>query len=108
MFWTTDDETLSTQATENQKNQDAPGASGSAGGGGSIKNLSTTVKSDKFKMPKLTKAKKSDFAKPNSSGTDFLPPKPKKSSYTFKKLLLRLQFLNILIQNAISELRLML
>ncbi len=38
----------------------------------------------------------------------FLLPKPKKPSYTYKRLLPRLRFLIILIQNAISKLRQML
>ncbi len=38
----------------------------------------------------------------------FLPLKPKKPSYTYKRLLLRLQFLGILIQNIICKLKLML
>ncbi len=72
----TGDETQSTQA----ENHDAPGAAGGAGGGGgggSFENLSTAVKSAKFKKPKLTKSKKSDLAKANS-GTDFLTPEAKK------------------------------
>ncbi len=81
MFRTTNestgDETQSTQA----ENQDALGAAVRAGGGGvggRFENLSTAVKSAKFKKPKLTKYKKSDLVKANS-GTDFLTPKVKKA-----------------------------
>ena len=80
-------------------NQDIPhsasgyGATGSKAGE-SIKNLSTTAKLAKSKKPNLTKPKESDFA---FSGTDFLSSKAKKPSYTYEKLLLKLQFFSILI-----------
>ncbi len=79
MLRTTDDETLSIQATENEKNQDAlasGGAGGGAGSGGSIKNLSTATKSAKSKKP--------NFAKANS-GTDFLTPRAKKAFIHLQK-----------------------
>ncbi len=70
MLQTTDDETLSIQATGNEKNQDVPtsagagrDASSNAEGGRSIKNLWIDAK--------LAKSKKPNFAKTNS-GTDFL------------------------------------
>ncbi len=73
MLQTTDNETLSIQATGNKKNQDVSasgGAGGSVGGGESIKNLST--------IAKLAMSKKPNFAKANS-GTDFLTLKAKET-----------------------------
>ncbi len=76
-----------TQSTHTE-NQDVPGAADETDGGKvgrSIKILSTAAKSAKSKKPKLTKPKKSDlvktqnFAKANSSGTDFLTPKARKA-----------------------------
>ncbi len=85
IFRTTDDEILSTQATENKKNQDVPSGDTGAGDSGNIKNLLTTTKSAKSKKPKLTITKKSDFAKANSFGTDFLTPEAKKTFIHLQK-----------------------
>ncbi len=107
MLWTInesiEDEIQSTQA----ENQDAPDTTGGVDDGKvgrNIKNLSTTAKSAKSKKPKLTKPKKSDLIKAKNlqrstlSEWIFLLPKLKKPSYTYKRPLLRLQFLGILIQ----------
>ncbi len=109
----TNNKTLSTKAIEKKKNKDiSSNTTGTNSGriGRSIKNLSTIAnlakskKSDltKSKKPKLTKSKKSDlpkanFTKLNSFEIDFLTPEAKKPSYTYKRLLPRLQFLGILI-----------
>ncbi len=78
----TGDDAQSMQAEK----QDVPGGTGGASGttdgggvGGSIKNLSTVANSAKFKKSKLTKTKKSDLPRANSSGTDFLTFKAKKA-----------------------------
>ena len=63
-------DTQRTQA-KNQDILDIIGGASSVRVGRSIKNLSITVK--------LTKPKKSDSAKNNSSRTDFLTPKAKKA-----------------------------
>ena len=67
MLQTIDKEALNTQATKNKKNQNASANTGSADSGDinrNIKNLSFVVKLTKFKKP--------NFAKSNSSGTEFL------------------------------------
>ncbi len=83
MLRTTNDKTLSTQATENKKNQDTPTSVDSGGVDRNFENLSTASKSAKSKKSKLTKSKKSDLPKVNfakvNSGTDFIPPKAKKA-----------------------------
>ncbi len=79
----TGDEIQSTQA----KNQDATGATSRTrigGVGGSFENLSTAIKSDKSKKPKLTKSKKSDLPKANS-GTDFLTSGAKEAFIHLRK-----------------------
>ncbi len=91
MLWTTNDEALSTQATENKKNQDASASTGGGGVGGNFENLSTIAKSAKSKKSKSTKSKKSDlpkasFAKINSSGTDFLTPEANKAFIHLQKV----------------------
>lgn len=70
---------LSPKASENKKNQNSlnsvsgAGSSGASSGGvgRDIENLSNIVKLAKFKKSDLVKAKKLDFAKAYSSGTDF-------------------------------------
>ena len=107
-------ESIGDNSQSNQaENQDVAGSVGGTSGsrigsrvGGSIKNLSTTAKS--AKKPKSTKLKKSDSTKVKSSKRDFLTPRAKRSSYIYKKLLPKLQFLSILIQSVIFGLRLIL
>lgn len=87
MVQTTDDGTVSTQATKSKKNEDSLAGGGGVDRGGldgSIENLSTAIILAKFKRPKLTKTKKSDFAKANF-GTDFLTPKAKKAFIHLQK-----------------------
>ncbi len=78
---------LGVQTSRHKENQDAIADAGSASNGKisrSIKNLSTVAKLAKSKKLKLTKPKKSDlikaqnFAKANSSRTDFLTSEAKK------------------------------
>ncbi len=82
------------QASQHEKNQDTTINASNTNGAeadGSIKNLSTVVKLVKSKKPKLTKPKKSDlvkvqnFAKTNSSGTDFLTFEAKKAFIQLQK-----------------------
>ena len=71
---TTDNKGLNTQTTENKKNLEVQSSTTGAGRsrvGRSFENLSTTTKSAKSKKPKLTKSKKLDLVKANSSGMDF-------------------------------------
>ncbi len=66
MLQTTNDDVLSTQATENKKNPDIPSGiarTDSDGISGSIENPLTVVKSVKSKKLKLTQTKKSDLVK---------------------------------------------
>ncbi len=82
MLQTTGNNNLDIQADQNEKNQDAlnnAGGTSDAGGGGSIKNLATAAKSVKSKKPKLTKTKKSDFARANYSEMDFFISEAKKT-----------------------------
>ncbi len=51
--------------------------------------LSTTTKSARSKKLKLTKIKKSDFAKANSSETDFLIPEAKKAFIHLRKAFIK-------------------
>ncbi len=85
IFQTIDDETLSTQATKNEKNQDALGGDDGTSGDANINNQSTAANVAKSKKPTLTKTKKSDFAKVNSSGTDCLTQETKKAFIYLQK-----------------------
>ncbi len=86
---TTNDETMSIQATRNKKNQDAPTSTDGDGIGESFENLSTTIKLAKSKKSKLTKSKKSDLSKANfakvNSRTDFLTSGAKKAFIYLQK-----------------------
>ena len=96
MLQTTNDEVLSTQATEKNKNQGVLKGITRVGGGEvgrSFENLLTAAKSTKFKKPKLikykkpklTKSKKSDLAKANFLKTDFLASRAKKTFIYLQK-----------------------
>ncbi len=100
MFQITSYETLSPQADKNKKNQNALSSGGSRGIGRDIKNLLTVAKSANSKSWILQKL--------NLLEQIFLLLKLKRSLYTYKKFLPRLQFLGILIQNAIFVSKLML
>ena len=82
---TTNDETLSTQATENKRNETASAGTGSISDGvdESIENLSTIVNLAKSKLTKPKKARLPN-TKANSE-TDFLILRAKKNLYTFIK-----------------------
>ena len=86
MFKITSNNDLSIQADQDEKNQDAPDEAGGTSKvsriDGSAKTLSTITKSAKSKKSKLTKPKRSNFAKTNSSGMDFLTSKAKKNLHT--------------------------
>ena len=71
---------MNTQAIENERNKDLSASAGSDGDGdidGNIKNLSSVIKSAKFKKP--------IFAKVNSYETDFLTTGAKKAFINLQK-----------------------
>lgn len=107
MLRKTGDNERGPQTGANEANHDAPsGAGGGAGGGGvggDIENLSTVAN-----LTKSKRAKNLQSATANSSGTDFLTPEAKKSSYTYERSLPKHQFFSILIRSAILILRLIL
>ena len=73
---------LSCQVTKNKKNQEVSCSTTGVGGcrvNRSFENLSIAIKSAKFKKLKLTKPKKSDLIKANSSETDLLTFRAKKN-----------------------------
>ena len=76
-------------AHASKKNQDILSSVTNGSMNKDIKNLSSIIK--------LAKSKKSTLSKTNFFGTDFLTFGAKKPLYTYEKLLLRLQFLSILI-----------
>ncbi len=90
---TTDDEALSTQATENKKDLNTPASGGGdtsgSGVGRSFENLLIIAKLGKSKKSKLTKSKKSDLPKANfakvNSGIDFLTSEAKKAFIHLQK-----------------------
>ena len=101
MLWTTNKLIRDKAQNIQIGNQNAPSTVGRTDKGGvdrNIKNLSTIINLTKSIKSKLTKPKKSDLSniKANSK-PDFLPLEPKRPSYTYKKLLPKLQFLGILI-----------
>lgn len=116
---TTGNNNLSIKAYKNKTYQDTPSDTNSDDSNidsdRDIKNLSTIVKVAKSKMSnlaqskksELTKAKKLEFTKVIFSKTDFLTFEAKKSSYTYKRLLLNYQFFSILIRSTIFILKLM-
>ena len=86
------------------ENQDTAGTVGRIDGGKvgkNIGNLSTIINLTKSKKSKLTKTKKSDLLNTKANLLIFLPLKPKRPSYTYKRFLLKFQFLGILIQSVI-------
>lgn len=90
ILWIAEHKSLATQTSKNKKSQNVSSDVNSVDGSGTsedIENLSIVAKSAKSKMSKFTKSKKPDsnFAKINSSKTDFLASKAKKTFIHLQK-----------------------
>lgn len=105
MLYIFDDKFWSTQANEIKKCQDVPSDVGRTSG--DIKNLSIIVKIAESKKSKLAEYKSPDlnFVRTNSSKTDFLTSKAKKTLITQKKPLPRYQSPVTPTRNTISVLK---